>query len=179
MRWLTCFCLLLAITPAYVQAAPAPKPQPAAVINAGSEKNIVAVLEEVVWFARVGVREDEKVAGLDIIRRQKDWESWLKKNLRVERVKDTNLVRVSFRDGNQEEQAAIINVVVDYYLKNDVGSTRKSLTETLTRNRQTLDELVRKGRITGDRKAKAEEKLKKDEEYIRALPVLVEHAKPR
>jgi hypothetical protein len=117
---------LFAVSLTYVQAAPVPKHKDAtpAIIDAGTQEQIAAVIENVTWGARVGVREDKKVAGLDIIRRQKDWESWLKKNLRFERIEDTNRVRIGFRDGSPQEQAAIINVVVDYYLKTDVGRER-------------------------------------------------------
>jgi uncharacterized protein involved in exopolysaccharide biosynthesis len=182
MRRITFFCLLVIIVALpYSQAAPAPKRTNAkpAVINAGTEKNIRGVLENIVSGARIGVRENEKVANLNIVRRQKDWESWLKKNLRVERVEGGNLVRVSFQDGNSKEQAAIINVVVDYYLKNDVGETRDSLTRSLKRARENVEGMRRAGKITADRAAKAETVFKKREDYIQALPALVETAKPR
>jgi hypothetical protein len=182
MRCFTClFLLLLASTLGRVQAAPVPERKDAkpAVIDAGAEAGIAGVLEGVVWGARVGVRENEKVAGLELIRRQKDWESWLKKNLRLERVKDTNLVRVSFQDGSPEEQATIVNVVVDYYLKHDVASTRDSLTQSLKGTRDRYAALRRAGKVTEEELAKVEARLKKREEYIRTLPALVEHAKAR
>jgi uncharacterized protein involved in exopolysaccharide biosynthesis len=180
MRRFTCFCaFLLFIAPTGIQAAPAPKPTNAkpAVINAGTEKNIAGVLENVVWGARIAVRENKDVADLPIVRRQKDWESWLKKNLRVERAKDTNLVRVSFQDGNAKEQAAIINVVVDHYLKNDIGSRRASLQKTLERMKGVIEGRRRAGKLTPEQAAKADKDFKKREEYIKTLPALVEPAK--
>lgn len=176
---LTCFCLfaLIAALPP-MQAAPAPKRTNAraAVINAGTEKNIEAVSWYLVNFARIAVRENENVAKMDIIRRQKDWESWLKKNLRFERVKDTNLVRVSFQDGNAKEQTAIINVVVDYYIKNDVVPRRDLLKKTVEDYRRRLVDPKIRRRYTAQRLAKAEEDLKEREENIQKLPALVEHA---
>jgi hypothetical protein len=182
MRCLTCLCLLLfAATLARIQAAPVPERKDAkpAVIDAGCEKHVAWVLEDVVSGARVGVRENDKVANLELIRRQKDWELWLKKNLVLERVKGTNLVRVSFRDGNRDEQAAIVNVVVDYYLKNDVASRRDFQKKAITMTEQVLDHLRRNGKLTEKEWAEAKEKNKQREEYIRTLPALVEHAQPR
>lgn len=180
MRYITFVCLLaiLAFLP-QSQAAPVPKPTKAkpAVINAGTEKNIAGVLENIVWDARLAVRHNKDVADLPIVRQQKDWEVWLKKNLRVERVNDTNLVRVSFQDGKSKEQTAIINVVVDYYLKNDVGSRRESLKRTLQRVKDRVESKRRAGKLTPEQAAKAEEGIKKREERIRTLPALVAHTK--
>ena len=163
----------------YSQAAPVPKRTNAkpAVIDAGTERNIAGVLENVVSGARVGVRENKEVAGLAIVRRQEDWEAWLKKNLRVERIKGTNLVHVSFQDGNAKEQAAIINVVVDYYLKNDVSSWRNHLTCELKSIKDRVETRRQAGKLTPEDAAKTEKAIKKREEYIRTLPALVEHSK--
>ncbi|SRR5579875_2591129 len=124
MRGFTFLCLLalVAVLP-QSQAAPAPK-NVKAVIDAGTEKNIAWVLESVMAYAPAAIRANEKVANLDIVRRQKDLEAWLKKNLRVERIKGKNLIHVSFRGGNLREQVAIINAVVDYYLNNDLRERR-------------------------------------------------------
>ena len=180
MRHFAFLCLLAVIAALpQSQAAPVPKRTNAkpAVIDAGTEKNIAGVLENVVWGARVGVRENDKVANMDIVRRQKDWEAWLKKNLRVERVKGKNLVCVSFQDGNGKEQAAIINVVVDYYLKNDVGSSREHLSKGLKSLKDRVESQRRRGKLSPEEAAEAEKAIKKHEEYIQTLPVLVEHAK--
>lgn len=182
MRCFTCLCLLLFAAPlAHIQAAPVPERKDAkpAVIDAGKEDNIPGLREGIIWGARVGVRENEKVAGLALIRRQKDWESWLKKNLQLERVEETTHIRVSFKDGNREEQAAIINVVVDYYLKHDVDDTRTSLKRAVELIRSSLLTGRRKGRITEEQFAEGMKDLKKREERIRRLPALVEHAKDR
>lgn len=182
MRRFTCVCLLLFIAPsAQVTSAPVPESKDAkpAIINAGSEANIAGVLENIVWGARVGVRENKKVSELPIIKGQKDWEAWLKKNLRVERVADTKLVRVSFRDGSREDQAAIINVVVDYYLINDIGRRRATLKSDLEQSRVIVAQLAARGKFTAKEVAEAEKSIKKAEERIRALPSLVEHAKVR
>jgi hypothetical protein len=181
MRCFTCLCILLATLLSIVQAAPVPERKDAkpAVIDAGTEDNIPGLMESIVWGARVGVRENEKVAGLGIIRQQKDWQGWLKKNLHLERVERTTLIRVSFKDGSREEQAAIINVVVDYYLKHDVDDTRASLKRAVELIRSCLRSDRRMGKITEEQFAKGMEDLKKREERIRRLPALVEHAKDR
>lgn len=179
MRHFTFFCLLSIVSAlSQSQAAPVPKCTIAkpAVIDAGTEKNIDGVGWYLVNFARVAVRENEKIAGLPIIRRQKDWEAWLKKNLRVERVKDTNLVRVSFQDGNAKQQAAIINVVVDYYLKNDIDSSHGHAEKAIKSVKDGVSHLRKTGRLTPEYAAKAEKAINKHEEYIRTLPALVEHA---
>jgi uncharacterized protein involved in exopolysaccharide biosynthesis len=136
-------------------------------------------LDSVVSGARVGVRENEKVAKLPIVRRQKNWEAWLKENLRVERIQDSNRVRVSFMDGNAEEQAAIINVVVEYYLKNDVGHRQDSEKRILQRLRDKLDPMRHGKKLTAEQAAKVEEGIKKREEYLKTLPALIEPAKAR
>lgn len=182
MRCFTLLCLLLIVTAsAQLLSAPVRESKYAkpAVINAGTEKNIAWVLDSVVSGARVGVRKDKEVAGLALVRRQKDWEAWLKKNLRVERVPGTNLVRVSFRDGSPEEQMAIIDVVVDYYLEHDVGFRRDSETKGLKRSREKIDARRRAGKITAEQATEWEEYFKKREEHIRTLPKLAEYAKLR
>ncbi len=180
MRRFSFFCLLAIISLlSHIQAAPVPKPTNAkpAIINAGIDKNIEGIREYLVNWARVAVRENEKVANMDIVRRKNDWESWLKKNMRVERVKGTNIVHVSFADGNAKEQAAIINVVVDYYVKNEVGSWRDTLTKSLQRARGRLEALRSRKRVTPEQISRAEEEIKQREEQIQMLPALVEHAK--
>ena len=182
MRSFTCFCLLLfATTSIRVQAAPAPKHKDAtpAIIDAGCEKNIAWILERFVSCGRIGVHQNEKVAGLDIIRRQKDLESWLKKNLRLERVKGSNHVQISFHDGSPREQAAIINAVVDFYLGNDVKSRRDSSMRTVKILRDTLDNPRRHGKMTAEQLAEMEKSINKREEYIRTLPTLLKYAKSR
>jgi hypothetical protein len=182
MRRFTFLCLLaFVIALSYSQAAPVPKRTDAtpAVLDAGTENHVAWVLADVVSGARIGVRENEKVANLPLVRRQKNWEEWLKKNLSLERVRGTNQVRVYFQDGSPEERAAIINVVVDHYLKNDVGSRRDKMTSLIKKTRAKLDGPNHRGKITKEVAAKMEAAIKKHEEYIQSLPVLVEHAKAR
>jgi hypothetical protein len=170
---------LLAAALSRVQATPAREAKPAkpAIIDAGREQNIAGVLDVIVMDARVAVRENKDVAELPIIRRQKDWEAWLKKNLCVERIPETNHVRVSFRDGNADEQAAIINVVVNYYLDTDVARRREFHLKAIKSSKAALEDKVRIGLITAEQKAKAEEKLKKyEEDNLRTLPALIESA---
>lgn len=180
MRGFTFLCLLavVAVLP-YTQAAPVPKSTMVkpAVIDARTENNVAWVLEGVAICSGGGLSEDKKVAELDIVRGQKDREAWLRKNIRVERVKNTNLVRVSFQDGNAKEQAAIVNAVVDYYLNRDVRERRNQEKQSLERSKARLDKWRRNGKLTPEEAAKWEEELKKDEEYIRTFPALVEHAK--
>jgi hypothetical protein len=174
-----CLAAIITVLP-NSQAAPRPKRTSAtpAVLKAGTESYIAGALESIVWDARVAVREDEKVSKMDIVRRQKDWESWLKKNLRTERVKDTNRIHVSFLDGNAKEQAAIINVVVDYYLKSDIAGRRKFIEEMLQSGLAGNASEFRQGRLTAEQKAKRDEDAKKAaEKLIDELPKLVEHAK--
>lgn len=58
---------------------------------------------------------DHSVAGLKVVKEQKDAREWLKKNLRVESLQRTNVLRISFTDGSPNEQAAIINAVAKAY----------------------------------------------------------------
>lgn len=173
-----CLSVLIAALP-NMQGAPAPKRTNAkpAVINAGAEKHITWVLDILEIHAPTAVRQNEKVANMDIVRRQKDLEVWLKKNLRVASVKGKNLVHVSFQDGNPKEQATIINVVVDFYLNNDLRERRNFEKQMLKLDRAILDARRRAGRLAPQAEAEAEKNFKKREEYIRALPTLVEHAK--
>jgi hypothetical protein len=182
MRLLACILLVLAALLSRAQATPAPEPKRAnpAILDAGREQNIAGLVEFVVAFARVAVREDEEVAGWDLIRRQKDWEAWLKKNLCVERIPETNHVRVSFRDGNATEQAIIVNLVVNYYLRIYVASRRDFTMDGIKQVKLILADLCRRGRITAEERAKREEAfLKREEEYLRTLPKLLEPAKER
>ena len=103
--------------------------------------------------------------------------SWLEKNFQIERRPDTKLIYVRFRDGKPEEQAAIINIVVDDFLKNHVDNRRDSLTRLMNMDRAALDARRRNGKVTAEQAAKVRESFKKREEYIKTLPALVEHAK--
>jgi uncharacterized protein involved in exopolysaccharide biosynthesis len=124
MRVLGLLAVLVALPSSH--AAPAPKRTNAkpAVIDAGKDKNVAGVLAGLVHVAPKVIRENKEVSDLVAIRHQYDWGAWVKKNLRVERIKNTNFVRISFQDGNAKEQAVIINAVVGHYLKTDVGSKR-------------------------------------------------------
>jgi uncharacterized protein involved in exopolysaccharide biosynthesis len=178
MRYFSFVCLFafVAMLPDS-QAAPAPK-RIAAIIDAGSDKNIEGVLEDVVDHARVGVREHPEVSKLPIVRQhKKNLGAWLKKNLRLERIPRTNRVYVRFREGNQEEQAAIINAIVDSYLKEIVGKRRASFIHELNTYKRASDAMRRRGK-TIDLVQEAKD-IKKREERVRTLPALVEHAKSR
>ncbi len=188
------YLLLIVVPPICVQGAPAPKRQDAkpAIIDAGNEGNIVGVLANLSAGRSAQHRapiHEEKVAKLAIVCQEKDALGWLGKNLRVERIEGTNLVRISLRVGSPGEQATIVNAVVDQYLE-EVGRTRDSLTRSLEMVRiRREDILARWAKLTAKGRPptpeqladmeKGKAKLKKDEEYIRVLPALVEHAKVR
>lgn len=180
-----CLIAILAALP-HMQAAPAPKRTNAtpAVIKAGTETNIQWIQERVISCAHIAIHKDKIICELAIVRSRvhdpnnaKELVSWLEKNFRVERVKDKNLVSVSFQDGNAKEQAAIINLVVDDFLKKQVEPRRDLLTKTVENSRRLLTEPKIRRRYTAEKLAKAEEALKKREEEIQKLPALVEHAK--
>jgi hypothetical protein len=67
--------------------------------------------------------------------------------------------------------------VVNYFLKKRVGSVRASVMRDRERHRPAVKELGARGKLTAAQVAKAEEGFRKDEEYIRTLPALIEHAK--
>lgn len=177
MRPICLLAILVALTSSH--AAPAPKRTNAksAVIDAGNDKNVAGVLASLVHGAPLVIRENKEVSDLVAIRHQYDWGAWVKKNIRVERVKGTSLVRVSFLDGTAKEQAVIINAVVEHYLKTDVGGKRNSLTLLLELLKDELAAKRQGGVLTPEEEAKAVQKIKKCEERIQALPSLVERAK--
>ena len=186
MRSFAILCLIAIVTALpQGQAAPVPKRTNAkpAVINAGTEQHSRSVQERVVSLAHIAILEDKKVAELAIVRRHlhdlkdtRELISWLEKNFRIERVKGKNLIRVSFLDGNAKEQASIINVVVDHYLKTVIGSRRDHAMRAIKSIKDANDALRRRGRLTQEEAAEAEKAIEKREEDIRALPALVEHA---
>ncbi|SRR5579883_1577294 len=178
-----CLLAILAALP-HLLAAPVPKRTNAkpAVINAVTEQHVQWVQLRLTSFAHIAVLRDQKVVELAIVRRYlrdpkdtKELIAWLEKNFHIEKVKDKNLLRISFLDGNAKEQAAIINVVVDYFLKNDV-EPRKDLKRVEMTRRRLADPDYRRKR-TAEQLGKMEEGIKQREEYIRTLPALVEHAK--
>lgn len=185
----SCLCtFMFAIAPASIQAAPAPKRTNAkpAVINAGTDQHVKWVLQRLVSCAHIAILRDKKVAELAIVRRHlhdpkdtKELISWLEKNFRVECMPKTKLIHVSFRDGTPGEQAAIINLVINDFLKNQVGSQRDSLQRALERMKSAIEGRRRAGKYTLEQATKAEEDFKKREEYIKTLPALVEPAKAR
>lgn len=175
-RFICVSLLLIAAVPMPLFSAPVPKRKTAkpAIIDAGKEASVDDIECRIPILARYAIRDDKKVSKMAIIRKhithfkplqKEEWDAfdkWLKKNLRIERVKDKNLVHISFRDGNAEEQAAIINASVDFYLKEEIDSRRKSIVELFKK--------------TGDG---GQESLKKQKELLQKLPKLVEHAKAR
>lgn len=186
-----CFSLILiavASVPLLSAPVPAKKNAKPAVISAGTEVWIRDIEESIPLMARYAILHNQQTHKMAIIRKyitdwktlpKKEWDAcdkWLKKSLHFERVKGKNLVRISFQDGNADEQAAIINVVVDYYLK-AIGERRESLTKNLKTIKNGLENARRNLRITETRLAKADKDMKDHEEYIRNLPKLVEHAK--
>jgi hypothetical protein len=182
--------LLSATTPNYLWAAPVPERKGAkpAVINAGTQQNLEWVQQRLVSYAHIAILQEKKVAELAIVRRHisdpkdtKELVSWLEKNFRFARVPDTKLLRVSFRDGTPEEQAAIINLVVEDFLKRQVGDRRDSMTQRIKSIRKWLADPDPRARreLTQEKLAEAEKLLDKHEEYIRTLPALVERAKVR
>lgn len=188
MRRFTFLCLLaISATLPYMEAAPAPKRTNArpAVIKAGTETYIQWVRERVISCAHIAILRDPKVAELAIVRSHvsdpketRELIAWLERNFRVERVKGKNHVQIGFQDGDAKEQAAIINVVVDDFLKNQVGSRRETEKKWLERSRALLAAPITRRQHTAEELAKAEEDLlKKSEEYLQTLPALVEHAK--
>lgn len=183
MRHLLCVSLLTAITIVLPnsKAAPAPKRTDAkpAVIDAGTEKNIAGVLDNLAAGSGAQLRalfHKKKLIKLEIVRQQKDPRAWLGKNLRVERAEGKNLIRVSIPVGTPTEQAMIVNAVVDEYLE-EVGRRRASLREFIQSSRQLIQGAVGVGKMTQKEAAEGEETLKKREEYVRSLPSLRERAK--
>lgn len=174
-------------------SAPVPERKNAkpAVISAGSEVWFSSLELRIPQAARYAILNDKKAPKMAIMRKyitdwknlpKKEWDAfdkWLKKNFRVERVKGKDLVRVSFVDGNAEEQSAIINVVVDYYLKNDIEQRRDSITKSIKSATATLRFNQRKGRMTDEEVVRVEKSIKKNEELVQNLPKLAEHAKTR
>jgi hypothetical protein len=187
-RFISVGLLLSVFVPVYLQAAPVPEGKKAkpAVINAGTERNVQWVQERLVSCAHIAILRDKKVAELAIVRRHisdpkdtKELVSWLEKNFRFQRVPDTKLLRISFRDGTPEEQAAIINLVVEDFLKRQVGDRRDSMTRSIQSLRKDLADPRIRDPLKEPGLDKVQESLNKQEEYIRTLPALVEKAKAR
>lgn len=186
MRHFAFLWLLTVVSaPPHSQAAPVPKRTNAkpAVIDAGTELHARSVQERVVSLAHIAILDDKKVAEFAIVRRHlrdpkdtRELIAWLEKNFRIVRVKGKNLIRVSFQDGNAKEQAAIINLVVDHYLKTVIGSRRDHAMRAIKSIKDANDALRRRGKLTPEEAAEAEKAIEKREEDIRALPALVEHA---
>lgn len=194
MRHPSCLAVLvIAAVPIMLFSAPVPlrKNAKPAVLSAGSEIWIRDIKETIPLTARYAIVHDEKAHKIAILRKhltawksapQKEWDAfdkWLKKNFLVERVKGKNLVRISFKDGNRDEQAAIINVVVDYYLKKDIEDRRNELNRLIRLTRGLKERNRRDPRKTKEDLADSDKEIKKLEDRIGDLPKLVERAKAR
>ena len=62
-------------------------------------------------------RYEETVSRLKVVQKQKDAWPWLEKNLRVESLEDTGVLRISFADGSPREQVALVNAVAKSYVR--------------------------------------------------------------
>ena len=67
--------------------------------------------------ARGVERYEETVSRLKVVQKQKDAWPWLEKNLRVESLEDTGVLRISFGDGSPAEQVAIVNTIAKTYVR--------------------------------------------------------------
>lgn len=67
--------------------------------------------------ARGVVGYDKTVSRLKVVQKQKDAWPWFEKNLRVESLEDTGVLRISFGDGSPAEQVAIVNTVAKTYVR--------------------------------------------------------------
>jgi hypothetical protein len=180
MRPLSSACFLLVA--AQLTAAPVPTPQVAkpAVLKAGTETNIQWIVTRVVSRAHIAVLQDDKTKDLPIVKRHKDdLAPWLEKNFRIERPKEKNVVKVTFREGKPDEQEAIINAVVTDFLKSQVGKMRAMLEKSQEDGRRLRSDDRLRPTMTPEEIAQGEEAAKQREEQIRALPALIEKAKAR
>lgn len=185
MRHFTCLCaFLVVLAPAGVLSAPAPKRKPTAVIDARTELHVKWVQERLVSCAHIAIVRDKKIAELPIVRRHmhdpkdaKELVTWLEKNFRIECIRNTKIIHVSFRDGTPEEQAAIINLVVNDFLQKQVGSRRDFQEGAIKDTKNLMDNNRRAGKVTKEQATEADKSIKKREEYIRTLPALIEPAK--
>lgn len=75
---------------------------------------------------------EESVADLKVVKRQESAWTWLEKNLRVESLEKTSVLRVSFAEGTPKEQETIANAIVKGYLRFMTDRARKNITENIT-----------------------------------------------
>lgn len=194
MRHLGCLAVLvISALPLLLWSAPVPERKNAkpAVISASTELWIRDMEERIPILARYAFVDDKKAQEMAIIRKhltvwksppKKEWDAfdkWLKKNIRIERVKGKKLVRVGYQEGNAEEQSTIINVVVDFYLKDQVGRKRDALRREIKLLRDLKERNRRDPTKTEKDLAETDKHIKKREKDIRDLPKIVERAKAR
>ena len=78
----------------------------------------------------IRVVSDPKIAGLPTMREQDDPVFWLQKNLQVEYTSGSMIISVSLKGGRVQDQAPIINSLVDSYMQLIVNEEKK---ERITR----------------------------------------------
>lgn len=84
--------------------------------------------------------EEREVAGLKIVKEQKDAVAWLAETLQVDPLDQTTVFRVSLTGGSPAEQAVIVNAVVRAYASAVAERDRKEWTEVLDNaNRRCAD----------------------------------------
>jgi RNA polymerase sigma factor (sigma-70 family) len=72
-----------------------------------------------------------QIAGLQVVRNQKDGVEWLETNLKVDFRLSPELMRVAMAGCRPKEQAMILNAVADTYLEEVVGSENNAKLERL------------------------------------------------
>jgi hypothetical protein len=109
------------------------------------------------------------VSDLSVVRKQKDARAWLEKNIRVESLQDTGVLRVSLAEGLPAEQVAIVNAVAKAYVKEATERERLYRERQIADLRKRCDGFRESLRIAGDRLAAMNGYKVADEDQWRAI----------
>jgi hypothetical protein len=83
--------------------------------------------------------EEPRVARLETIKQQPDPVAWVQKNLKVERLEGTELIRLSFTGKGTADLANLVNAVAEAYVRESHADERSRRLERLARLQSALE----------------------------------------
>jgi hypothetical protein len=90
----------------------------------------------------------DTVSRLTVVRKQKNARTWLEKNLRVDSLDDTGVLRISLAEGSPAEQVAIVNAVAKAYHQEATDRIRRSHEDVIAHDAKTCAIIREKVRVT-------------------------------
>jgi capsular polysaccharide biosynthesis protein len=180
-RRFTILSLLTALIVAIsLESAPAPPqmyPEVYALVYVGKVSYEGGNNVRTAWVGMVITRgmdkicNDPEVQKLAVVKKHGELEKWMRSKIRVQRLENTFVIRIWFAEGTPEEQAVIVNAIMRM-CQTKIDEVRQRETAALKQSKLQIKNDKKKGTVN----ARDEKTIKRREEELRALPIILEWA---